>query len=78
MTKAELRQIILEAAKKAIKKYEKKKSAAAYITSPSDDNVTLYINVSVQAKDMDDAGKLKEQILKTLQDKHEIKTIKND
>lgn len=78
MTKAELKKLILEAAKKAVEKYDKKKSASAYITSPSEDNITLYINVSVQAKDMDDAETLKEEILKTLKDKHNIKTIKYD
>jgi hypothetical protein len=78
MTKSELKQFILEAVKKSVKKHEKKKSASAYITSPSDDNVTLHVNVSVQVKDLDDAENLKEEILKTLKTKHNITTIKYD
>lgn len=73
MTKSQLRQLIFEAVKKSLKKTKKSSTAASYITSPQGEDPTLYINIKVEAADMDEAEKLRDDILKTLEKEHKIK-----
>jgi multidrug efflux pump subunit AcrB len=76
MTKAELRKIIVEAVKKA--KAKNTRTAASYITSPTETNPTLYINITVSGSDMDETEDMREKILKTLQQEFNIKPTKQD
>lgn len=76
MTRSQLKQIIAEAVKKSIKKAKKEKTAASYITSSQGDVPTLYINIKVEADDLESAEKLRKNILKTLEKEHEIKSPK--
>lgn len=78
MTRGELKQLILEAAKKAVEKRKKQRHSASYITSSTDDKITLYINVSIEANDMDEAEKLREEITDKLQKEYNIKKQKKD
>ncbi len=78
MTKAELRKIIVEAVKKAAKKHNHSKTAAAYITSPMKDDVTLYINIAVKSSSVEDAETTRDNILDTLQEKYKIQPSKQD
>jgi predicted Co/Zn/Cd cation transporter (cation efflux family) len=78
MTRVELKQLILEAAKKAVEKRKKHRSSSSYITSTSDEKINLYINVSIEASDMKEAEKLREDITNTLQKEYNIKKQKTD
>jgi hypothetical protein len=78
MTRGELKQLIIEVAKKAVKKRKKHKSSASYITSSSDEKINLYINVSIEAIDMKEAEKLREEITNMLQKEYNIVKQKTD
>lgn len=78
MTRIELKQLILEAAKKALEKQKKHRSSSSYITSSSDEKINLYINVSIEASGMKEAEKLREEITNTLQKEYNIVKQKTD
>ena len=77
MKKSELRRIIIEAVKRKLRE-KHDRTSDFFITSPTEDDITLYINVKIEAKDMKEAEKLKDDILETLTSKFDIKAAKRD
>lgn len=78
MTRGELKQLIFEAVKKSVEKKKKHRSSTSYITSPTDEKVTLYINISIEAKDLEEAEKLREEITDRLKKEYDIKKQEKD
>ena len=76
MTRSQLKQIIVEAVKKSLKKSKIEKTSVSYITSSQGETPTLYINIKVEAEDLDKAEKLRVSILNTLEETYEIKSPK--
>ena len=76
MTKSQLRHIIFEAVKKSLKKKKLNRTAESYITSSGGEIPTLYINIKIEAEDMDCAEKCRKDILSDLEKIHEIKIQK--
>jgi hypothetical protein len=77
MKKSQLRLLILEIVKKKLKeKYPR--FADSFITSPSSDDITLYINVKIDAQDMKEAEKIRDEVMETLKSKHEVHVPERD
>jgi hypothetical protein len=80
MNKFELKSLIKEVIKEVRNKSETKQKlnrvVSSYITSPGEKNPCLYINIQIEAKDMDCAEKCRKDILSDLEKNHDIKIQK--
>ena len=65
MTKTRLKQLILEAVKDALKK-KRGRVADSYITSDTEKDVSLFVNIRFNMESVEEAEKLRKEILKDL------------
>ena len=81
MNKFELKSLIKEVIQEVMDKSETKqklsRTASSYITSSGEKNPCLYINIQIEAKDMDCAEKCRKEILSDLEKNHDIKIQKD-
>ena len=78
MKRSELRYLIQEIIKKKLKEKKYSRYADSYISSPTDEKVVLYINVRIEAKNVEDADKQRNELMETLKTKHHIHVPKRD
>lgn len=74
MTRSVLKQLIREV---IVESREKKLSrvAESYITSSTDSDISLFVNIRIDADDEEEAEKLRKELLKTLKDKFDVKAL---
>jgi hypothetical protein len=74
MTKAVLKQLIHEVISEVTNKKKKQaRVAESYITSSSEDDVSLFVNIRIDVDSMDEGEKLRKQILKDLKTHYDVK-----